>query len=66
VAPKLTERWTPALIIQGSMALSSLAAIIFLAVTSRTVPDVLAAVMIAIISFFFGQQTARPPTPPPE
>lgn len=66
VAPKLTERWTPALIIQGSMALSSLAAIIFLAVTSRTVPDVLAAVMIAIISFFFGQQTARPAPPPPE
>ena len=61
MATKLTERWTPAQIIQALMAVSSLAAIIFLAVTERTVPDVLVALLSGISAFYFGQMTARPP-----
>lgn len=55
---KLADLWASSALIQGIMAVSSLGAIIFLAVQDKPIPDVLTAVVMAIIGFYFGQKNA--------
>lgn len=65
---KPADPWAKFGLVQGIMALASLAAIIYLAVTAQDVPEVLVSTVSVIIGFYFGQKTlfnrtnrARPP-----
>lgn len=61
---RLVDLWASSALIQGIMAVSSLGAIIYLAVVQATIPDVLVGVVMAIIGFYFGQKNAVNRTAP--
>lgn len=54
MATRLVQRWRSSDIIQGTMALLSLGAIVYLAIAGQPIPDVLVGVVMAIIGFYFG------------
>lgn len=51
---KLLDLFASSAIIQGTMALGALGAVIYLAVTGQDVPEVLVGVLMAIVGFYFG------------
>lgn len=53
-ASQFISLWKSSSLIQGAMALSSVAAIIYLSITGQPIPDILAAIVMAIIGFYFG------------
>jgi len=55
------ELWESSAIIQGTMALAATGAIIYLAVTGREVPEVLAGIVGIIVGFYFGTKRALEP-----
>lgn len=62
MATRLVQNWRSSDVIQGVMALLSLGAIVYLAVTGKPIPDVLVGVVMAIIGFYFGtkERTTTP------
>lgn len=58
MSTRLLDLWASSALIQGIMALASLGAIIYLAVTIQDIPDVLTAVVMGIVGFYFGQKNA--------
>jgi len=59
-AAKLLELWKTSSLIQGTMALAALAALIFLAVTGQPIPEILIGIVMTIIGFYFGTKKALP------
>jgi len=51
---KLIDLWRTSSLIQGTLALTVTAAIIYLAIQGREIPDLLTAIVMAIIGFYFG------------
>lgn len=55
---KIIEAWAESTIIQGSIALMSVATVIYLAVVGKPIPDILNTIVAAVLGFYFGQKTA--------
>lgn len=47
------------ILVQGILTLVIWAAIIYLAVTGQTIPEILMTGGVAILAYFFGERTAR-------
>ena len=61
---RLASLWTPTIIIQGVLVISTTGAIIYLAVTLQEIPDVLTTIVKLLLGFLFGATVTRtPPTP---
>jgi len=54
MATSIIDLWKSSSLIQGTMALTSLAAIVYLTVTGKPIPDVLVGVLMSIIGYYFG------------
>ena len=50
------ELFRESVVVQGLMAIVSIGAIVYLAVTGRTIPDVLVGIVMAIVGFYFGSK----------
>jgi len=51
---KLLDLWKSSALIQGTLALATTGAIIYLAITGKPIPDTLIGIVMAIIGFYFG------------
>lgn len=51
---KFIDLFKTSALIQGAMALTCTGAIIYLAVTTKPIPEVLVGVVMAIIGYYFG------------
>ncbi len=51
---KLLDLWRGSSLIQGVMALGATGAIIYLAITGREIPELLAGLVMAIVGYYFG------------
>jgi len=60
---RLLAALTPTDLILGGLAFIALAAIMFLAVTTRDIPAVLPTIVTTIIGFYVGSKTTRPAPP---
>ena len=54
---QFVELWESSSIIQGTMALACTGAIIYLAVTGREVPQLLGAIVMAVVGYYFGTKS---------
>ncbi len=54
MTPKLLDLWKSSALIQGTLALATTGAIIYLAVTGQDIPEILVGIVMAIIGFYFG------------
>jgi len=57
--PQLVELFKSSAIIQGTMALATLAVVLYLSATGQPIPDTLVGVLMATIGFYFGTKTAQ-------
>jgi len=51
---KILDLWKSSALIQGSLALLTTGAIIYLAVVSKPIPEILVATLGTILGFYFG------------
>ena len=58
LATTVADLWRSSALIQGILALSYSAAIIFLAVAGREIPGILLGILGTIIGFYFGAKKA--------
>ena len=56
---QFVELFETSAIIQGSMALACTAAIIYLAVVGKDIPEVLVGIVMAVVGFYFGTKRAQ-------
>jgi len=51
---QLLELWKSSSLVQGTMALIATAAIIYLALNNRPIPDILLYIVSTVVGFYFG------------
>lgn len=56
---QLYSLWRSSSLIQGTMALTALGAVIYMAVIGEPIPDVLVGVVGTIIGFYFGTKNQQ-------
>jgi len=52
--PKLIDLWRTSSLIQGALALITAAAIVYLAIAEKQIPEILVATLGTILGFYFG------------
>ncbi|MBA7527119.1 hypothetical protein ES705_19293 [subsurface metagenome] len=56
---KIIDLWKTSSLIQGTLALATTGAIIYLSVTGQEVPETLTAIVMATVGFYFGTKTRQ-------